>query len=52
MSKNLSIIYHSNIQSKEWQTLEELSRDHQLTKDDQTLIKVYLILLGQQGKPN
>lgn len=46
MSKNLSIIYMSNIQSKEWIVLEELAREHQLNKDDQTLIKVYLILLG------
>ncbi len=48
MSKNLSIIYHSNIASKEWSVLEELSRERQLSKDDQVLIKVYLILLGQQ----
>jgi hypothetical protein len=34
MSKNLSIIYQSNIQSKEWLVLEELSRERQLTKDD------------------
>jgi hypothetical protein len=46
MSKNLSIIYLSNIQSKEWNVLEELAKDKQLSKDDQTLIKVYLILLG------
>ena len=48
MTKNLSIIYHSNIVSKEWFVLEELARDHLLNNDDQTLIKVYLILLGQQ----
>ena len=34
MSKNLSIIYQSNIQSKEWQFLEELSRERALNKDD------------------
>jgi len=34
MSKNLSIIYLSNIQSKEWQFLEELSRERALNKDD------------------
>lgn len=51
MSKNLSIIYHSNIQSKEWSFLEELSRERALNKDDQTLVKVYLILLGQQVPP-
>lgn len=28
MSKNLSIIYQSNIASKEWLVLEELARDH------------------------
>lgn len=28
MSKNLSIIYQSNIASKEWHVLEELSREH------------------------
>jgi hypothetical protein len=47
MSKNLSIIYHSNVQSKEWQVLEELAKGYQISsKDDITLIKVYLILLG------
>jgi len=50
MSKNLSIIYQSNVQSKEWQVLEDLARNYQLTsKDDITLVKVYLILLGQQA---
>ena len=49
MSKNLSIIYHSNVQSKEWQVLEELAKGYQLTsKDDIILLKVYLTLLGQQ----
>jgi hypothetical protein len=47
MSKNLSIIFHSNIVSKEWAVLEELCRDRLLTeKDDIILLKVYLILLG------
>ena len=34
MSKNLSIIYQSNIQSKEWSFLEELARERALNKDD------------------
>lgn len=34
MSKNLSIIYHSNIASKEWSVLEELSHERHLSKDD------------------
>lgn len=28
MSKNLAIIYQSNIASKEWQVFEELSKEH------------------------
>ena len=46
MSKGLSIIYYSNINSKEWLILEEMSRDKMLSKDDVTLMKVYLLLLG------
>lgn len=34
MSKNLSIIYQSNIQSKEWTLLEEIAREKGLNKDD------------------
>ena len=34
MSKNLSIIYQSNIQSKEWSALEEIAREKGLNKDD------------------
>lgn len=46
MSKGLSIIYYSNINSKEWITLEELAFTRQLSKEDIVLLKVYLILLG------
>lgn len=46
MSKGLSIIYLSNINSKEWTTLNELCKDKLLSKEDLTLIRVYLILLG------
>jgi hypothetical protein len=46
MSKGLGIIYQSNINSKEWIVLEELCRDMLLQKDDLTLLRVYLILLG------
>ena len=48
MSKGLSIIYQSNISSKEWSILQELCRDRLLSKEDLTLIRVYLILLGQK----
>ena len=34
MSKGLSIIYYSNINSKEWTVLEELCREKILNKDD------------------
>ena len=50
MSKGLSIIFYSNINSKEWVVLEDLSRDKALCKEDITLLKVYLILLGFQPK--
>lgn len=50
MSKGLSIIYYSNINSKEWVILEELCRDKALNKDDQVLMKVYLLLLGTKPK--
>lgn len=46
MSKGLSIIYYSNINSKEWHVLEDLCKEKFLTKDDITLLKVYLLLLG------
>ena len=46
MSKGLQIIYLSNINSKEWSTLNDLCRDKLLNKDDITLIRVYMILLG------
>jgi hypothetical protein len=50
MSKGLSIIYYSNINSKEWLILEELSRDKLLGKDDLVMMKVYILLLGYQPK--
>jgi hypothetical protein len=50
MSKGLSIIYYSNINSKEWQILEELCRDKQLSHEDLVLLKVYLLLLGHKPK--
>ena len=46
MSKGLSIIYFSNINSKEWQIFEELCRDKLLDREDLVLIRVYMILLG------
>lgn len=46
MSKGLSIIFYSNINSKEWIVLEELVKEKQLSKEDLILMKVYLILLG------
>ncbi len=50
MSKGLSIIYYSNINSKEWLILEELCKEKTLNKDDQTLMRVYLLLLGTKPK--
>eukprot|EP00347_Sterkiella_histriomuscorum_P021555 403333567 len=50
MSKGLSIIYYSNINSKEWSTLEELCKDKLLNLDDLTLLRVYLQLLGTKPK--
>jgi hypothetical protein len=52
MSKGLSIIYYSNINSKEWVVLEELCRDKILNKEDQTLMRVYLLLLGTKPRPS
>lgn len=46
MSKGLSIIYSSNVNSKEWLILEDLCKDKLLTKDDITLLHIYLLLLG------
>ena len=46
MSKNLEIIYKSNINSKEWTMLEEYCRDQILGREDILLARVYLILLG------
>jgi hypothetical protein len=34
MSKNLSIIYQSNINSKEWGVLEEIAREQLLNRED------------------
>lgn len=48
MSKGLSIIYYSNINSKEWGVLEDLCRDKLLLDDDLTLLRVYLLLLGHK----
>ena len=48
MSKGLSIIYYSNINSKEWSVLEDLCRDKLLAEDDLTLLRVYLLLLGHR----
>ena len=50
MSKGLSIIYFSNINSKEWVYLEEMCRDRILNKDDLTLLRVYLLILGIKPK--
>lgn len=50
MSKGLSIIYYSNINSKEWLILEELSRDKQLGREDIQLLRVYLLLLGVKAQ--
>lgn len=50
MSKGLSIIYYSNINSKEWSILEELSKDKSMSQDDLTLLRVYLLLLGTKPK--
>lgn len=50
MSKGLSIIYYSNINSKEWNVLEEMCKDKTLGKEDLTLLKVYLLLLGSKPK--
>ena len=46
MSKGLQIIFISNINSKEWSTLHDLCKDRLLSKEDLTLMRVYLILLG------
>lgn len=46
MSKGLSIIYYSNINSKEWLIMEDLCRLKQLAREDTILLKVYLLLLG------
>lgn len=46
MSKGLSIIYYSNINSKEWVILEDLAKEKQLGKDDLVMMKVYILLLG------
>jgi len=50
MSKGLSIIYFSNINSKEWVYLEEMCKDRVLNKDDLTLLRVYLLILGIKPK--
>lgn len=48
MSKGLSVIYYSNINSKEWTILDELCGEKTLLKEDLTLLKVYLLLLGHK----
>lgn len=48
MSKGLSIIYLSNVNSKEWMILSEICNDKLLSKDDITLMRVYFILLGMK----
>ena len=46
MSKGLSIIYLSNINSKEWLILADLCKERFLSNDDMILFRIYLLLLG------
>ena len=50
MSKGLSIIYQSNINSKEWTSLQELASSSKLLNEDVVLLRVYLLLLGSKPK--